>query len=555
MKTRINYLKLLFAALMCMLTGQVMAYDLAIANGDGVTIYYNYINDGRELEVTYKVRGDGYQNHPDYMPANHESGYAKPNIKVINVPEDVTYMGRSRKVTAIGDFAFCRADSDTLMSIVEVTLPRSIKSVGIGAFARIDSLRRVQGFEYASSLMYNIFYRCSNLEEIKLSDELTELPGGTFHLCTSLKEVIVPDNVKKVGNSAFQGCSALQKVSLPKGLKSIGSDAFKWCSSLSDIALPDSLVEIGFTAFSSCSSIKSIKIPSSLTFTLNGTVAWGVFNSCSGLETVELPEGLTNIPNETFLQCTSLSSIKLPSTIETIGRRAFYRCSALTSFEIPAKVQVLEEQTFVLSGLTSIVIPPTVKTIKNDCFHGCFKLDSVEFCEGLEEIGPNAFAMDNLTWPEYKIRAVELPSTLKVLGDGAFARNINLNAVTFYGPTELGDGIFEHCTNLTTVSSYTDEPKAFHGFGEEKMGFTQDQFYNVTLQIPYGTTETYKATNGWKDFIWVDEVEPTGIAKLPTDGGQRKGSQATYDLQGRKLSGSKGLKGIHIVGGKKILER
>ena len=31
---------------------KAFAYDIAVKNADGVTIYYNYINDEKELEVT-----------------------------------------------------------------------------------------------------------------------------------------------------------------------------------------------------------------------------------------------------------------------------------------------------------------------------------------------------------------------------------------------------------------------------------------------------------------------------------------------------------------------
>ena len=31
----------------------VLVYDFALENADGVTIYYNYINDGQELEIKY----------------------------------------------------------------------------------------------------------------------------------------------------------------------------------------------------------------------------------------------------------------------------------------------------------------------------------------------------------------------------------------------------------------------------------------------------------------------------------------------------------------------
>ena len=45
-------LSLLFALLMSMLGTDAFAYDIAVANADGVTIYYNYTDDGKELIVT-----------------------------------------------------------------------------------------------------------------------------------------------------------------------------------------------------------------------------------------------------------------------------------------------------------------------------------------------------------------------------------------------------------------------------------------------------------------------------------------------------------------------
>ena len=34
------------------------AYNIEVKNADGVTIYYNFINDGKELEVTLKMFKD-----------------------------------------------------------------------------------------------------------------------------------------------------------------------------------------------------------------------------------------------------------------------------------------------------------------------------------------------------------------------------------------------------------------------------------------------------------------------------------------------------------------
>ena len=43
--------KILLAMLMSMMGINAFAHDIEVENADGVTIYYNYINDGNELEV------------------------------------------------------------------------------------------------------------------------------------------------------------------------------------------------------------------------------------------------------------------------------------------------------------------------------------------------------------------------------------------------------------------------------------------------------------------------------------------------------------------------
>ena len=41
----------LFSILLSIVGTKAMAYDIAVENADGVTIYYNYINGGKDLEV------------------------------------------------------------------------------------------------------------------------------------------------------------------------------------------------------------------------------------------------------------------------------------------------------------------------------------------------------------------------------------------------------------------------------------------------------------------------------------------------------------------------
>ena len=78
---------LLFAMILLPLVAS--AHDIEVQNADGVSIYYNYFNNGTELEVTF--RGSKYDSYSKGYQGN------------VVIPEEVTYMNRTRKVTSIGN--------------------------------------------------------------------------------------------------------------------------------------------------------------------------------------------------------------------------------------------------------------------------------------------------------------------------------------------------------------------------------------------------------------------------------------------------------------------
>ena len=111
---RLNFI-ILLTILMSMTGINAYAYDIAVENADGVTIYYNYIKNETELEVTGMYIGT-YENQVSYRGD-------------VVIPREVSIENKTLKVTAIGEKAFYYC-----FSLTSITIPNSVTSIGEGAF-------------------------------------------------------------------------------------------------------------------------------------------------------------------------------------------------------------------------------------------------------------------------------------------------------------------------------------------------------------------------------------------------------------------------------------
>ena len=111
------FIVMMTAILSVMGTHHTFAYDIAVANAEGKTIYYDFSEDATELTVTSQV--------PCFSEGDNSSAY-QGNVVI---PEEVTYEGKTFRVTSIDGCAF-----EFCSGLTSVTIPNSVTSIGPRAF-------------------------------------------------------------------------------------------------------------------------------------------------------------------------------------------------------------------------------------------------------------------------------------------------------------------------------------------------------------------------------------------------------------------------------------
>ena len=167
-------------------------------------------------------------------------------------------------------------------------------------------------------------------------------------------------------------------------------------------------------------------------------------------------------------------------------------------------VTAIGEAVFKSTKITSIELPSTIKTIGNEAFHFCMSLTEVKGTENIERIGSQAFATCR------NLSVFNWPKKCKNYGNKAFTYDTAITGEIYIpaGAT-VGDGAFNGMSAITTLTIDGNTEYMGEGAFTEFNGL---QTMNVNCTTPPSFTPSLVFGDGWDgpDLSDVTLYVPTG---------------------------------------------
>ena len=430
----------------------------------------------------------------------------------------------------------------------------------------LSGIRKIDGVVYMGNLgIGNYAFRdCENLKHVILPENAgqLEINQGAFMNCSSLESFDFT-NIRTISWDAFSGCTGIKEIMISNfGRNDIGtylySNSFSGCTNLEKVVIGSSgLQRLYMTTFEDCDNLKSIvinsqNIPSIVdlngltgktfsdlnlpydhtTFTMYGYLADECLNGTDKefwkkVQIERLYEDLSgtcgdkgdNITwslntKEGILRLNGFGGMQLPEDSGILTWKD--RNKAIKSIILADGIESICPRAFEGCALKTLKLNKGLKSIGTYAFYGC-SMESIEFTNSLEFIGNCAFGNctslktavlnEGLKEIEYSIfygcsalTEVVLPSSITAMGEAIFGECVNLKTVTL--PKRIAaipKYTFSGCKNLTDIYIPAIVPPSVTGYGNDQIRRS-----NITVHIPYGTSDGYRNSTLW-NYYQMDE--------------------------------------------------
>ena len=471
--------------------------------------------------------------------------------------DNLTEVTIPNSVIMIGESAF-----QCSYQLTKINIPNSVLKISAHALADCWGITRIDIPNSVVSIEDGTFKYCRGLNTISIPNSVKRIGVEAFECCESLTSIDIPSSVTSIDNGAFAGCSGLTSLLIPSSITSIGESAFASCDNLRTIT---SMITEPFAINNSVFGYnKTLYVPYGTKAKYEATAGWNQL-MIEEMEPAELQDGDTFTEAGITYQVISASEktaqlkrgadvsgvVNIPSevngfTVKAIGKAAFRELRNITAVTIPNSVVTMERSVFDdCSNLTSVSIPGSVTSIGVRLFTSCKKLTSVTVasdnpvydsrnnCNAIIETATNTLIVGSIASviPESVVtigpRAFEeiggmvnvvIPEGVTGIEELAFVDCSALKEVTLPSTlTSISMNAFLECPSITKVTCLITNPFAIDKwtFGIEDSnyaGYFNPVVYNTaTLYVPAGTSALYQATDGWKLFSNIVEMQPAEL--------------------------------------------
>ena len=405
---------------------------------------------------------------------------------------------------------FSDENNGRYQTLEEITIPSTVKEIGVRAFFHHGGLKHVYFAEGSQleTIGYAAFQGCTGLESLTLPASLKDLAtlkttvngevvdaAFTFAGCTSLQyldmsaceqiiilpikaldgcykleTLLLPCALETIENYGCYGLASLKSITIPATVSSIGGYAFDGCVSLQMVIFADDSPltslgvdevradqpDFGVNIFANTPSLRTVVLPKGLI-----TVGVGCFEG-SGLVTMDLPSTVRVIAERAFKNCDNLIMADFSAELLYLGDEAFYGCDALEYADLRFGLEYLGAYAFAYCPqLKRAYIPASVNSIAGNPYLGCsgvetFELDadSADFVvkDGVlynKEMTTLLYYPANLTAETF-----EFPETVRQIGNGAFAGAKLKHFVVPENVLEIPDRAFDSA-DIETVTIHS----------------------------------------------------------------------------------------------------
>lgn len=409
-----------------------------------------------------------------------------------------------------------------------------------------------EGVKYkVTKLGANCFYNATNLKEVVLPATIEEIGDGAFIRCRKLKNLKLNEGLKRIGEHCFEYTYSLEQITIPASVTEIGKLLFNLMENdqqltITCLSFTPAEVKGDMSIYSEFYAHHTLVVPSECEAAYKKHPIWGKFfmtdytDTATGFKyklnattktatlvrntdadgkslytatnyvlpsTVKDGNGveyvLTELGDHCFvgndkmydweaeLNNKTLQSIVLPSTVKKIGWACFNRCLNLKDVQLPEQLEELSDSCFAeCISLDGVIFPQSVTKIGECCFYGCNSLQSVKLPKNLSELEMQCFNFCT------SLVNVVLPENCERLGLWCFSGCEKLEEITIPSKVNYIGSSFSGCTSLKKIVCNAIVPPVSY-WDDWKL------FRDCKLQVPEGSEESYKESEGWEKFYHV----------------------------------------------------